>query len=253
MRANVLEDVRTKYSNSLYHSPEVIREYPNTRNAPPGFIGAPNIDYRSEKQIEGSFIRDADMHSCDDCGVVFADTHDLQRHVKTWCPEGKKRKAEDSHEEEPPRKTPPLPWISVDEVPSTNEEIDYLDDVRQYFEPLANEAGRKTEDAWREKLGEYKAEGLTEKKARSKAFKFTFDEDKREFMRLYSTFLLTAVQLDDSLVHKKILKEVVESEIENPKKTIRRVLKKYSHWFDDLILNQSDDDTESDVSTDHDE
>lgn len=32
------------------------------------------------------------MASCDDCGLVFDSTHDLQRHIKTWCPENENRK-----------------------------------------------------------------------------------------------------------------------------------------------------------------
>ena len=26
-------------------------------------------------------------HACDDCGLLFENVHDLQRHVKNWCPE----------------------------------------------------------------------------------------------------------------------------------------------------------------------
>jgi hypothetical protein len=29
----------------------------------------------------------ASMISCDDCGILFVSLHDLQRHIKTWCPE----------------------------------------------------------------------------------------------------------------------------------------------------------------------
>ena len=29
----------------------------------------------------------ASMISCDDCGILFENLHDLQRHIKTWCPE----------------------------------------------------------------------------------------------------------------------------------------------------------------------
>jgi hypothetical protein len=38
-----------------------------------------------------------DMPNCDDCGQVFATLHNLQRHVKLWCPErtSLKRKRDD--------------------------------------------------------------------------------------------------------------------------------------------------------------
>lgn len=46
------------------------------------------------------------MSSCDDCGLVFDSTHDLQRHIKRWCPENDKRKRQLSvdYYEEPPKK-----------------------------------------------------------------------------------------------------------------------------------------------------
>lgn len=46
------------------------------------------------------------MVSCDDCGLVFDSTHDLQRHIKRWCPENDNRKRQLSLDdyEEPPKK-----------------------------------------------------------------------------------------------------------------------------------------------------
>ena len=32
------------------------------------------------------------MPSCDDCGVVLDSMYDLQRHIKTWCPESESLK-----------------------------------------------------------------------------------------------------------------------------------------------------------------
>lgn len=47
------------------------------------------------------------MVSCDDCGLVFDSTHDLQRHIKRWCPENDNRKRQLSLDdyEEPPQKS----------------------------------------------------------------------------------------------------------------------------------------------------
>lgn len=42
-------------------------------------------------EITDSYLGSA-MASCDDCGLVFDSTHDLQRHIKTLCPENKNRK-----------------------------------------------------------------------------------------------------------------------------------------------------------------
>lgn len=44
------------------------------------------------------------MLSCDECGVVSDKIHDLQRHVKMWCPEEctLKRKRDDEYTEQYP-------------------------------------------------------------------------------------------------------------------------------------------------------
>jgi len=47
------------------------------------------------------------MISCDDCGVVLESLHDLQRHIKTWCPEKnplKRKQTEALYEEMEPNK-----------------------------------------------------------------------------------------------------------------------------------------------------
>ena len=54
---------------------------------------------------------EAEMPFCDDCGLVFENIHDLQRHVKKWCPEREelvvKRPREDGgdNDESPFKKT----------------------------------------------------------------------------------------------------------------------------------------------------
>ncbi|KAK3106557.1 hypothetical protein FSP39_022526 [Pinctada imbricata] len=47
-----------------------------------------DMDYSEHiSAIDQTCFEEEKMHSCDDCGLVFENKHDLQRHVKTWCPE----------------------------------------------------------------------------------------------------------------------------------------------------------------------
>ena len=186
------------------------------------------------------------MLSCDECGSVISDVHNLQKHVQTWCPAGLKRKAE-INDEEPESKIKRPDWITPDDDSNDNSEIDYTEDISEHFETLAGEASRKTESIWEEKFEDFKTQGLIEKKARAKAFEFVFEDDKKEFLKLYSSFLQTAVQLDGSYVHKKLLREVIDSDISNVNRAVKRVLNKYSHWFDDLICN-SEENNDSETS-----
>jgi len=53
-----------------------------------------------------------EMPSCDDCGLMFETMHDLQRHIKQWCPENKslKRKRDEDDEDIPDKKSK-FEWI----------------------------------------------------------------------------------------------------------------------------------------------
>ena len=45
-----------------------------------------------------------DVPSCDDCGLVFNNAHDLQRNIKRWCPESTFKRKRKNVEEEPSAK-----------------------------------------------------------------------------------------------------------------------------------------------------
>lgn len=47
------------------------------------------------------------MSSCDDYGLLFENIHDLQRHVKSWCPDNvsfKRKRGDEDDEDQPPPK-----------------------------------------------------------------------------------------------------------------------------------------------------
>lgn len=52
------------------------------------------------------------MPSCDDCGIIFENMHNLQRHTKKWCPENvylkRTRDDEELEEDQPPKKCIPF-------------------------------------------------------------------------------------------------------------------------------------------------
>jgi hypothetical protein len=63
------------------------------------------------------------MISCDDCGILFENVHDLQRPIKTWCPEQnqlKRKQPEALSEEIEPSKIPKLEQPPI--IMSTSEE-----------------------------------------------------------------------------------------------------------------------------------
>jgi len=105
-----------------------------------------------------------EMPSCDDCGLLFEDIHDLQRHIKTWCPENKSHKKK--RKDEVPYKKSKL--ISYESEGDKEEE---MNEEHKVFDKLMKMASRESEDQWRQKVEKYKKEGLTEKEATTKADK----------------------------------------------------------------------------------
>lgn len=49
------------------------------------------VDNQSDRTCSEP-TKQQEMPSCDDCGIIFDTMHDVQRHVKRWCPENGKRK-----------------------------------------------------------------------------------------------------------------------------------------------------------------
>ncbi|CAC5382704.1 unnamed protein product [Mytilus coruscus] len=67
------------------------------------------------------------MPSCDDCGVVLDSMHDIQRHIKQWCPENeslkRKRDYENLYDENPSEKSNPK-WDEYDSDSNDRSEIE---------------------------------------------------------------------------------------------------------------------------------
>jgi hypothetical protein len=108
------------------------------------------------------------MPSCDDCGVVLDSMHDLQRHIKTRCPESEslKRKREDDYiSEENTSKRPRAEWIKYDNSNDSSEVEDDDIDENEGYEALINESVDSTEKIWDVKYNKYLEKGMDEEDA----------------------------------------------------------------------------------------
>ena len=82
------------------------------------------INFQTDRTCPGPSEQQK-MSSCDDCGIMFDNTHDLQRHVKNWCPENRKRKREDDdddYDQPPTKKWVPYPEEEEEEKSTGNRE-----------------------------------------------------------------------------------------------------------------------------------
>lgn len=102
------------------------------------------------------------MPSCDDCGIVFENMHDLQRHIKTWCPENlslkRKRDDKEIQEDQPPQK-----WIPFEPEEKEEDKENQEDDVFNHLMKMAKEDNEKL---WDRKYDKYIKKGLSREDAR---------------------------------------------------------------------------------------
>lgn len=110
MRTDIMNTIKPKCTGKIGHfqgnSPNIQTFEGSVRP----LTEIPQLSQTTPAQLYNNEIESEDMPSCDDCGIVFENMHDLQRHVKKWCPINvslkRKRDDEEMEEDQPPQK-----WI----------------------------------------------------------------------------------------------------------------------------------------------
>ena len=181
------------------------------------------------------------MISCENCGVVFENLHDLEKHVKTWCAEQTKRN--DEYEFPPSKRT------------RLDESLDNEDEEQNVYEKIAEMSRENNEEQWQEKVEKYENEGLCESDAKEKATMKMRDSDLKAFVNYYEKLLSYTLQLRHGKVHNKIMNSIenfMEDGVDR-EKAIRLALRKYKHYFEEYIDSlESDDDDDDDDETNED-
>ncbi len=172
-------------------------------------------------------------NACDDCGLLFDSTHDVQRHVKRgWCPENN----------EPPAKKMKLeeqePWSIDDNIEDNDGYLSLWENARSANE----EKYDKFYNQFIAEESEENAEELAEERTRP--------YEERTFYTKYETLLDNYwLPLETSSLHNKIIKEVKGLVAKGVGQTsaIKRAVKKYKHEFQDLFETELSEDEDSET------
>ncbi|XP_033741828.1 uncharacterized protein LOC117328408 [Pecten maximus] len=207
---------------------------------------------QKQQTLDDTQLQQEDMAACDDCGIMFQDMHDLQRHLKTWCPENdsRKRKRESIEEEDGPQ---PKRWISYEESDEESGESE----ENEVFNSLMNESRSSNEVKWNKKYDKYVNEGMSDDEAQTKANEKMESEDMEKFYQNYKAIIQYILQLRNGMIHGKIMDDVTEfiDDGYGDSKAIKMALKKNRHvleelWDDESEDEESEDDSEDDESDD---
>lgn len=203
-----------------------------------------NVKHQSEQtcpKVSNNINFDEKMPSCEDCGIMFENVHDLARHINRWCPENNlKRKHEDDDDE-------------ANKIPKL--EIEDNDDVA--FQKLAKMARDANEEKWKSKVDRYVEKGLDGNEARKTADRKLKDDDMYEFTSRYEQILQYLLQLRNNKLHEKVMEKVDNMLYEGMdyQKAIKIATRKYKHvlegYLDAVIADEEyeDSDGEEDSET----
>ena len=120
---------------------------------------------------QSDHISDIKMSSCDDCGIMFENVHDLQRHVKNWCVDiqpAKKAKLEE-------------PEVNVVKEFTTEPET-------PIFQMFMEIASQDNEDDLHHKIEKYEEQGLDEEDAEDKALFKLRPANLKSFLEYYTVY-----------------------------------------------------------------
>ena len=150
-----------------------------------------------------------DMLSCDECGVMFRNEHDLQTHLNTWCPEKRKRKREVDDDENVNSPKKRAYSDGKDDNAMHGENWTQLNlEERRVFNAMMDKARGDNEQEWRKKCEKYMSEGLIKDKANKKADDKMITKDMQRFFKYYGKFIQNTLQLQDGSIHEKIMDDI---------------------------------------------
>ena len=163
---------------------------------------------------------DKSQWSCIDCGIIFASTMDLQKHIKRGCPE--------NHET-------PMKRLCDENTDEPNE---------SGWDNIVQRVYRKYDDQYSEKVESYEKEGYSEVESRQKATEDLFWKYRNGIVKSYANILTTVHHLKRSMIHQEVMEEIQTLMCEKHYRFVQAlkiVLRRNSSLFDELIDSEEED------------
>ena len=222
-----------------------------------------------EPRVQHSNTMELQMYSCDDCGTMLETVHDLQKHVKQWCPAHQDMRQQSYQQ--------PTNFWKKDDMAhrhanySTSMGMQPIDDFQEPMKKRRkldkDEADKYTflraivSQSWNEELDstqkEYMNEGYSKKEARAKAVNENIKEIRQDLYRKYANLIDFWMSLtDDSFLHQKIMEKVNELYHKDNlswKDAAQQAIKQYKPLFNSYVMPEYDEDSDSDKANDDEE
>ena len=195
---------------------------------------------------------------CDDCGIVFNNTHVLQKHVKRGCPEDdgsdnkiplqKRRKLELLRywQELPSKEMKGRGSNGVDDNDDSNGDSDDDDDDDDDigFHLIMNIVFEKLNDKYNKKIKQIMKNGANKKEAISEANTIMRPAFRKGLVSEYKDLLTLTHDLNKSRLHRDIMKHLQLAK--NFNITFKRLIRTHISEFDMMIDSAEESDENSD-------
>ena len=176
-----------------------------------------------------------DQPTCIECGILFASPMDVARHRKQGCIQDKL---------EPPCKVAKPDFIALSDSSDSESEDESL------WDDLLNKTFECHNKDFSKKVTAYESEGLSEKKARQRAYHDLKKAYRTTLMEKYGSFLKYLDSLRRSKLHHRVLDDLdVLAKKYGFDRAVAKTLKKHRGAFDVLIEN-ADSDVSDESSSD---
>ena len=186
-----------------------------------------------------TYFVEQNMQSCDHCGLVFENIHDLQRHITRWCPE---------NEDLPLKRRN----ISDDEVyPAKIHK--HESEENKVYKVLMDKAQKQNESEWEEKVQKYQDKGMSEEEAKEKTDNKMKSKDVESFVHQFGQLIKYIYQLKHGEIYEQVMEDVnkLMTDGYTLTRSIRMSLNKNRHileemWSDDDTSDDDDEEEEED-------
>ena len=268
LRPNVFDK---KEVDTLQNDEAINSEAPDNHYQSQVSYRAEHIEREEEALPERSHLQDEyqrdyieeKMVSCDYCGIVMDNIHDLQRHLTTWCP----MKMHATHSHAPvaiPQPSRPLtmPENDVKRKIDINapEPKRFKCDEHKCFAPIRAEISHAWAKTIKHRQKEYEEEGYSKESAKAKTINENIKEIRKDLRESYANYIKNWMELsENSTIHGKVMtktRELHEKESLNWIDAARLAVKEYKPLVDMNALpersegSEEDNDTEIDETTD---
>lgn len=198
---------------------------------------ARNVETPPTTQVE-NITQFENMPSCDDCGLVFDTSSDVQRHIKNWCPENKnlKRKREDSRE-------PTSSNMTVKKIKSDSQVWAELIGSKVFH------SNRRVQNA----IKKYIKQGYSQRKARYKSMQDNLPALSKDFRKAYVQLMTNMTKLEQDPVHAETMKTAKQLETDfgmNREEAIQQAVKLRKSLINGMIEALTKDENQEDDEND---